>query len=232
MNAEWLAILRCPRCRGELDARGEPPELRCRHCAATFALTRGIPRLAGEPYVASFGRQWNRYDVARDEEDEAVFGSRRGSTRATCGGSSCSTPAAVAGVMRGWQGGTGHRVVGVDLSAAVEKAAALCAGLPEVAIVQADLLDLPLAEAAFDVVFSIGVLHHSPDPRRALRAGGRASQAGRPAGGLALPQEHPAPGGHQLDPAGRDHPAPRPGARAALRGARRARRHSGAEPDA
>ena len=36
-------------------------------------MTRGIPRFAGEPYVASFGRQWNRYDVARDDEDEAVF---------------------------------------------------------------------------------------------------------------------------------------------------------------
>ena len=35
-------------------------------------------------------------------------------------------------------------------------------------IVQADLLDLPLAEAAFDLVFSIGVLHHTPDPRRAF----------------------------------------------------------------
>jgi SAM-dependent methyltransferase len=74
----------------------------------------------------------------------------------------------------------GARVVGVDLSSAVEKAAALCAGWPETAIVQADLLDLPLAERAFDLVFSIGVLHHSPDPRRAfaqvaarVRPGGR-----------------------------------------------------------
>src|SRR5262249_19402563 len=31
-----------------------------------------------------------------------------------------------------------------------------------------DLLDLPLAEGRFDLVFSIGVLHHSPDPRRAF----------------------------------------------------------------
>jgi SAM-dependent methyltransferase len=37
-----------------------------------------------------------------------------------------------------------------------------------VAIVQADLLNLPLAEAAFDLAFSIGVMHHSPDPRRAF----------------------------------------------------------------
>ncbi len=62
----------------------------------------------------------------------------------------------------------GATVVGVDLSAAVAKAASLCASLSDVMIVQADLLDLPLADAAFDLVYSIGVLHHTPDPRRAF----------------------------------------------------------------
>ena len=61
-----------------------------------------------------------------------------------------------------------HGVLGVDLSDAVEKAAALCEPYPEATIVQADLLNLPLAEDAFDVAFSIGVMHHSPDPRRAF----------------------------------------------------------------
>ncbi len=40
--------------------------------------------------------------------------------------------------------------------------------MPGVTVVRADLLDLPLAERAFDLAFSIGVLHHSPDPRRAF----------------------------------------------------------------
>jgi SAM-dependent methyltransferase len=73
-------------------------------------------------------------------------------------------------------------VLGVDLSTAVDKAAELCAGLPNVQIAQADLLDLPVAESAFDLVFSIGVLHHTPDPRRAfaqiarrVKPGGRLS---------------------------------------------------------
>src|SRR4051794_41874095 len=75
MKAESLTLFRCPRCRGELGLAGEgdAAELRCRGCAAAYPVTQGIPRFAGEPYVASFGRQWNRYDVARDAEDEAVF---------------------------------------------------------------------------------------------------------------------------------------------------------------
>jgi SAM-dependent methyltransferase len=196
MNAELLTILHCPRCRAMLDLSGEGDTaiLRCRGCAATYPVTQGIPRFAGEPYVASFGRQWNRYDVARDEEDEAVFRVKTGINPpdlkdklvldAGCGGGRYSLLA----------GRHGARVVGVDLSAAVEKAAALCAGWPNVAIIQADLLDLPLAEAAFDVVFSIGVLHHSPDPRRAFaRVAARVKPGGRLAVWLyrrnTLPQE-------------------------------------------
>jgi SAM-dependent methyltransferase len=180
MNTELFNLLRCPRCRGALESRDDKPELRCRACAASYPIVGDIPRFAGESYTASFGRQWNRYDVARDEEDEATFEVKTGVAPrdlagrlvldAGCGGGRYARLAAKHGA----------RVVGVDLSSAVEKAAALCADWPEAAIVQADLLDLPLIERAFDLVFSIGVLHHSPDPRRAfaqvaarVRPGGR-----------------------------------------------------------
>jgi SAM-dependent methyltransferase len=163
-------MFRCPRCRESVDlsGEGEAATMRCRGCAAGYPVTRGIPRFAGEPYVASFGRQWNRYDVARDEEDEAVFRVKTGIDPrdldgklvldAGCGGGRYALLAARHGA----------QVVGVDLSAAVEKAGTLCAGWPDVAILQGDLLELPLIESVFDVVFSIGVLHHSPDPRRAF----------------------------------------------------------------
>jgi SAM-dependent methyltransferase len=80
-------------------------------------------------------------------------------------------------------GRQGARVIGVDLSSAVDKAAELCADLPEVEIVQADLLDLPVAEGAFDLVYSIGVLHHTPDPRRAF---GQIARRVKPGGRLAV----------------------------------------------
>src|SRR5437868_2399068 len=170
MNAELLRSVRCPRCRGMLDlaGEGEATELRCRGCAAAYPVTRGIPRFAGEPYVASFGRQWNRYDVARDEEDEAVFTVKTGTNPHDLKGKLVLDAGCGGGRYARLAGRCGAKVVGVDLSAAVEKAAGLCDDLPDVAIVQADLLDLPLAEGAFDLAFSIGVLHHSPDPRRAF----------------------------------------------------------------
>jgi SAM-dependent methyltransferase len=168
MNAELMKLLRCPKCRSSLEAIETPPALRCRGCGASYPVENGVPRLAGETYVESFGRQWNRYDVARDGEDEATFAVKTGVDPRDLDGLLVLDAGCGGGRYARLAGRSGARVVGVDLSAAVEKAAALCADLPDVAIAQADLLDLPLAEAAFDLVFSIGVLHHSPDPRRAF----------------------------------------------------------------
>src|SRR4051794_12259301 len=67
---EWL---RCPSCRGPLNGGADPSRLVCAGCGTTVPVVGGVPRFAGEAYAASFGRQWNRYDVARPEEDEATF---------------------------------------------------------------------------------------------------------------------------------------------------------------
>ena len=60
-------------------------------------------------------------------------------------------------------------VIGVDLSAAVETAFAATRELPNVHIVQADIYALPFA-AVFDYVFSVGVLHHLPNPRGGFKS--------------------------------------------------------------
>lgn len=66
--------------------------------------------------------------------------------------------------------GTGARVVGVDLSPAVHSAFENTRANPDIAIVRGDLFAPPLSPDAFDLVFSIGVLMHTGDARRALTA--------------------------------------------------------------
>jgi SAM-dependent methyltransferase len=190
MNRFLLSLLRCPRCRGELDITGEPPvKLACRACCdnATSAIpiVERVPRLASLPdtYAESFGRQWNRYDVARPEEDEATFRVKTGISAAALAGRLVLDAGCGGGRYTRLAASHGARVTGVDLSAAVEKAAALCAEFPDALIVQADLLDLPLVEASFDLVFSIGVLHHTPDPRRAFA---QVARRVKPGGRLAV----------------------------------------------
>ncbi len=175
-------MLRCPRCRGELSIAEPPTRLVCRSCSQLYPIAEGVPRLAGESYVASFGRQWNRYDVMRPEEDEATFRVKTGVDPRDLSGRLVLDAGCGGGRYARLIAAHGARVIGVDLSTAVDKAAALCAEFSDALIVQADLLDLPVVAGVFDLVYSIGVLHHTPDPRgafaqiaRRVKPGGRLS---------------------------------------------------------
>ena len=64
----------------------------------------------------------------------------------------------------------GARIVGVDMSFSVEQAYENVGKLPNVDIVQADLLNLPFKEGVFDTVFSLGVLHHTSNCHEAFKA--------------------------------------------------------------
>jgi SAM-dependent methyltransferase len=67
----------------------------------------------------------------------------------------------------------GRKCLGVDLSMASLRCAEQFRNrenLPNVAFVQANLFDLPIGPETFDVVITKGVLHCTPDPRRAFRS--------------------------------------------------------------
>jgi SAM-dependent methyltransferase len=58
----------------------------------------------------------------------------------------------------------GGTVVGIDLSTAVEAAYENIGRRPNVHLLQADISQLPFPEGTFEYIYSIGVLHHTPDP--------------------------------------------------------------------
>jgi SAM-dependent methyltransferase len=60
-------------------------------------------------------------------------------------------------------------VVGLDLSQAVDAAHQNTSQLPNVHLVQGDLYALPFAPGTFDVIYSVGVLHHLPDPAAGVK---------------------------------------------------------------
>lgn len=72
-------------------------------------------------------------------------------------------------------------VVGVDFNEAVDEAFAFTADLPNVHIVQANVFSLPFRKLSFDLVWSQGVIHHTPDAAGAHAA---LSKLVRPGGTL------------------------------------------------
>jgi SAM-dependent methyltransferase/uncharacterized protein YbaR (Trm112 family) len=72
-----------------------------------------------------------------------------------------------------------RKVIGVDLSPAVDAAFENAGHLENVHIVQGDLFHLPLRPCSFDMVYSLGVLHHLPEPEAGFR---EILRYGRPGG--------------------------------------------------
>ena len=187
MKEKLLAYLACPVCGGEIElapgaaragAEVMEGELLCAACARRFPVVRGVPRFADLSAVEAekaataenFGWQWQHF-TQEDEQYAAQF----------LGWIAPVEPEFFRGkvVLEGGCGKGRHTqlaarwgardIVGVDLSAAVETAFAATRELENAHIVQADIYNLPVRRA-FDYAYSVGVLHHLPDPRAGFRA--------------------------------------------------------------
>jgi len=163
--ADLQSLLCCPDDQTPLGLSSDGDHLECATCDASHPIVDGIPRFVSQEHLASFGLQWNKYEVAHDDEDRATFGAKTGFSLdeldglkvldAGCGGGRYSKIVAEAG----------GNVVGADHSSAVEKARALCGHLDGVQFLQGDLKRLPLEPASFDRAFSIGVMHHDSNTK-------------------------------------------------------------------
>lgn len=182
-------LFRCPNC-GEAVAEG--PDGASWACAAghVFPVVDGIPRFLPPDEIApagrtseTFGFQWTTFDVSNRAEDEQVFAEKTGLQAAQFAGKVVLDAGCGGGRYARLAGDAGGNVVALDLSAAVVHARELTASLPNVTVVQGHLFHPPLAPQSFDIVYSIGVLHHTASTERAFRSIARLV---RPGGHLAV----------------------------------------------
>ncbi len=188
MHIDFIDILRCPKTqstltlvKGQADGRGMVIEGVLESTDGTrYSIVRGIPRFVeAEHYSHSFGVEWNRWPRLQFEDQnvgrpmaghttrmwEAITwasdGDVRGKTIVEFG---CG-PGRFLDVVRR----KGGKAVGVDLSLAVEAARRNFRDDPDVLVVQGDILNPPFADQSFDGGYTIGVLHHTPNPEDGLR---------------------------------------------------------------
>jgi arsenite methyltransferase len=111
-------------------------------------------------------RDWlvRRYGFANDAEMRAFFAQHPLSLDAGCG----SAFGASLWMTPDWQEKTGAQWLGADISEAIDVARKRVGACPGTRFVQADLMQLPFAPATFDLVWSEGVMHHTPSTRTAL----------------------------------------------------------------
>lgn len=171
----------CPSCAGKLllsvketqDGEIITGELGCDSCSRMFPILRGVPRFSDLETVATdkqetaenFGWQWTHFTQEDTRYADQFLGWLQPVTpeffkgkvviEGGCGKGRHTQLAAEWGA---------RDVVGIDLSAAVETAYTATRHLPNAHIVQTDIYNLPL-DRSFDYAFSVGVLHHLPDPK-------------------------------------------------------------------
>src|SRR6266404_2621256 len=198
MKSSALRFLVCPACHSELGLSVQVEigtevlegALVCRDCRRDYAIRRGVPRFVGDgAYAASFGRQWNWFRTvqldSRNGSDESARTLRAttGWTGADYRGRLVLDAGVGAGRFAEIVAAEGGEVVGIDLTEAVDAAYANIGRHPCVHLVQADIFAMPFREATFDLAYSIGVLHHTPDPYGAFRCVAAMVKKG---GGLAI----------------------------------------------
>jgi SAM-dependent methyltransferase len=170
--SDLFALLRCPICRGSLTHSDDG--LTCPACGRHFPEVRGVLRFVDEGnYADSFGYQWQRFhrtqlDRADRNPSERDFVQKTGLKPEDLKGKlvldvGCGM-GRFAEVATRW----GARVIGVDLSAAAEVAAKNLSDREFIAF-QADVFSLPFAPETFDCIYSMGVLHHTPDCEKAVK---------------------------------------------------------------
>lgn len=182
MNPNHLSLLRCPKTNEKLvlttskltDGRIESGELKSEISNHVYPIVNFIPRfVALENYANSFGFQWNlhdrtQYDATsnfnlsrerffketkwnKDLKDELILEAGCGSGRFTLHALN-----------------TGATVVSFDYSNAVESNYKSNGQHPNLLIVQANIYEMPFANDFFDKIYCIGVIQHTPNPKKSF----------------------------------------------------------------
>ena len=184
MRAAALQRLRCPRCHAAYEAQPMSMadgafvngSLHC-ECDTAVPIVEGVPRFVSDDgYTKSFSFEWQRHrDTQLDSANRSLRSAEAFQRRLDVPLASLKDQLVLdAGCGMGRYSEVlarvGAEVVAVDRSQAAAVAHENLRSWTNVHVLQADLLELPFAPETFDLVFSFGVIHHTPNPAATFHA--------------------------------------------------------------
>lgn len=188
MKERIIKYLGCPECNLDIKLQRYSScnstdhildgELVCENCSRTFPILNGVPCFSltlDDKTIdlnrKNFGDEWNYFtstideELAKNELDSYFypFVSYKDLDNKTILDAGCGGGRFIYTIS---QNSKAKEIIGLDLSSAVFTAFKNTKHLDNVTIIQADINKLPFKKnCAFDFIYSVGVLHHLPNPK-------------------------------------------------------------------
>jgi ubiquinone/menaquinone biosynthesis C-methylase UbiE/uncharacterized protein YbaR (Trm112 family) len=196
MKYEYLNFLKCPITEEDLEMEvheekaGEILSGKLFSSKAEFPITNGIPRFVKDQgYSDNFGWQWNHWAKVQFESENIgrpmagytskMFQSITELTREKLQDKTILDIGCGPGRFTDVSRTLGAKlVIAIDYSSAIDAAKDNFEDTTGIFFVQGDALNLPFKEGLFDFAYSIGVLHHTPNPIKGVQEAARVLQQG------------------------------------------------------
>ena len=177
---KWLA---CPKCNDRLQlevSQYENNEIKagkliCSNCNELYNIREYIPRFVeDELYSSSFGLEWNVFRLTQHDSYTGAKIFYKQFIDTTCWEMESLKDNLVldagcgSGPYTEVVSDAGAEVIAIDISAAVDACFQNHGLKDNVHVIQANIYSLPFRDCIFDKIFSIGVLQHTPDPKKAF----------------------------------------------------------------
>ncbi len=167
----------CPHCCNEyLSNSVASNRLNCQHCHSSFPIIDNIPRIVEmDNYSESFGFQWNIHQETQLDSytslpisQKRLFAATGWNKRTDLSGQSILEAGSGAGRFTEVLVKTNAHIYSFDYSRAVDANARNNAKAGNLNLFQGDIFNIPFNDNAFDHVFCLGVIQHTPDPKTAF----------------------------------------------------------------
>ncbi len=186
MKNNFLKYIECQNCKAEFKVINKvyvkddikEGNIVCTSCGTSFKITNFIPRFCKESYYnRSFGEQWNKWQIVQHDKlsKHSIFENRfkliTGLDLQSLKSKTILDMGCGNGSFLSIAKNYCKEIIAFDITSAIEVAYKHYGNQKNVYLFQGDIYDLPLKKEYFDLSYLIGVVQHTPFPKKTMELG-------------------------------------------------------------